>query len=466
MATLLHLYDGTSTLDLNNGSTYRLAEDWVPQIAEPRLDELSGRGPVEDAIEDIPVLITGATLGALQTNIRTLQTWLHRATRAYAYQQGAIVRLRYLPDGSSLGSTAGAAVQAPIYGAPTPGEPTLTHTRPAPAAGVGYLAEARVHIRRGGLWVAAADSPVSSSAVQNPNVFTCTLASHDTPSPCAWSLAASGGNGWAASIGVPAGRLILTDSADKITVIESTSSATFTSESSSATTAKRPRGGSVQRVLLGTPIQMTLSVPSTFGVLARRTRVFLAAHNQSTAAWDAYCEGSTGAATARTRPASIATGSPDIFDLGTFELPDDLSSTPLREVTVTFLNYGSGTFDVDYLVLVAVDEATTILALDSGQTYAPSTVANSLKRFGDPSYLTRPAPLVGLERTTPSTMLAGLGYRGDPVHYNAGTTVAGIYLARGHTNDSAFYREVDYTNTSVLSHALTITRSKGYVAVP
>ena len=115
MATTLRISDGTTTIDLNaSGGTWELEDaDWTPALAEPRLDELGGRGPVEDAVEAIPLLAFGSTRAAVQAAIHALQLLTTQAVRAQEFAESAIVRLQYLPDGSSLGS----AVEAPILGA-------------------------------------------------------------------------------------------------------------------------------------------------------------------------------------------------------------------------------------------------------------------------------------------------------------------------------------------------------------
>lgn len=479
MATNLSLTDGTTTINLNqSGGSYELADaGWVPQVAETRLDDLGGRGPVEDAIEEIPIYMFGATKGTLQANIRALQVLLTKAVRAYEYGEGAQVYLTYRPDGSSLS----ADVAAPVYGAPGEGERTLEYTRPYAAAGRGYMCEARVRIRRGGLWVSTtADTPASSAAVQSPNVMTVTLADHDTLSPCVLTLGASGGDGWGTGLsdhGAPAGRLILTDNANKILILEGEAGSTgaFTPDTSAATLARKPRGGAVARYSGATPAELFFTIPSSFGTLAKRVRVFMCVRNGPTSiAWNVTTRLATAAMSVYARPATITANMtyPEWFDLGTLTLPDDVTSAPPRIAHITFQGASAGAYtylDVDSIVLVALDEHTTILSHDAATIEdGGGYTANALRLRVDPSYLTRPTPLVAAERFTPSTVTSGIGSRGDALILSKGTTIAAVYLTTGSNdmNTPDFFRQVDRTGATVLSHTLTVTRSRAYVAVP
>ena len=343
----------------------------------------------------------------------------------------------------------------------------------------GYMAKVRLRLRRGGLWVGAADTASSSSAA-NPAILTATLASHDTRSPASLVLTGTGGSGWAAASGarIPPGRLIFTDNANKIQILEAESGIVsgFSSDSSAATTARQPRGGAVARYNGTAPLRLSWSLPSSFGTLARRVRAFLNVRNSASgASFLAEFSVKTASHQARARleliPAGM--GAPDWIDLGTVALPDDLATAPAltAEVLFAFASFTGSTnyFDIDAIVLVALDEATSIITFDGALINSSDYGANSLRLLVDPGYTSRPQPLVAIERASPSTIRSGIGARGDDWPAQSGTAAAAVYLSTGRAQSGTsqdFYRQVDPGGTTVISNTLTVTRLRGYVSVP
>lgn len=78
--TGLHLTDGTTTIDLNNGTSYFLqGGGWSPKIAKQSLSPVGNRCPYENVLETITISITAGTISLALANLDSIVAMLNQA---------------------------------------------------------------------------------------------------------------------------------------------------------------------------------------------------------------------------------------------------------------------------------------------------------------------------------------------------------------------------------------------------
>ncbi len=185
MTLVLNLTDGTTTLELNDGDNYALPyNEWRPAVSR-RKESGVGGWLYQDVEERIPLHVRGATGAAALDNLVALVNMLDQAERFWLGEDVAPVLLEYLPHNSNLG----AALQTEVLGAVNDTTAWLRLSPEVNDFGNHEIPEIELRILRRGEWLAAEETPSSASGAQ-PSILTITF-SADIPLHSPLSLQAS-----------------------------------------------------------------------------------------------------------------------------------------------------------------------------------------------------------------------------------------------------------------------------------
>lgn len=423
MTVVLKLYDGTTTLNLNDLTNYALPTDeagtplWAPTV--PMLSEspLSGRGPYEDTIEEIEVHVRGSTGANALAAYAALASMMETALRAQKGEGGiAPVQLQYRPHNSSLGADVKAVVLGRVgmdqmISAP----PDLNRADNKEISGV----RLRFWVRW--KWIGADDTWSTSSATDIGTVVTLTDVSNPPQSTSPCKLNISGFNP-STTPSLTAGVLFV-GIGPFAQAAESMTASKYTSVSD---TTNKAKSGSVLRY---TPTDTAFNLSgasTTYNGTARHWLVYATVRNNS------------GSATWRIRLAQTALGKLTYAP----EVPIDASSTNPRIVCLGVLagmeqstqqftfkldiaastTSGSPTLDIDTLYVLPVhnDEVSKVIqfeAIDLVGAFSASSTSVSL--VFDDRVLTSLTPAVYALKVSNGDKV-DTGYKTDPIIFTEG----------------------------------------------
>lgn len=454
----LVLTDGTTTATLTDGTNYALnLGGWAPEVADLRTNVLGGFGPYEDVTEMIEIDVTGATLSALLANVAKLRTLLTQARRWNDGEPGVTAVVLQIT------MTGGSAYEATVLG----GELELPRSYGDKLVSL-ELERVRLTVVRRGAWLAAAESPASSSSTSVGNVFTITLGStHNRLSPIrfVWTAPISARN-------QASGPLILCASASDLAVVEmeaftpGTGMATVTPASTTVA-----RGASAMRFTTPTPA-------TTSGGLGLAYASLPALLKSGPAQIDVYMVGSRGGASQLYQLIWQYYGAADagVRTSATVSIPGDAGlpgfaryagTIDVPESGITNLGltiYGATAGDqlvMDYCVFVARKPTTMVLLPELFAWSDAFGSGNALQGVWDAIQTTYPDPLVAVERTSGGTTRAPIPAIGDRWAGAYGGTLAGIWM--GIEGLGAYRIPATSGGTTPLAVTFTATRRKAYL---
>jgi len=466
----LVMTDGTLTATFADGlggltSYAPVRGTWAVAITTRRRAAL-GRGPWNEVIEEWELNIRGADAATALSNLETLVRLLDNADRFWRLGENVSpVLLKYTPQGSTLFTTANPS-QALVIGR-APGDETNL-TLPAIFNDVGMYYEIRgVRLRflRTGQWLNPTAETASSSVAAIPTVQSATLASTLTissPTKLTYDFTVAGVPTY---IDSSSPSFVLTaNSTSRLQIYEGEAASFAAPWATQADAAARARGGSVIRYSPGALSATLFWAFASFDANARRVAVWAAVRNNSTttvftlrpALWSsAGIPQSIGPLT--TIDASIQT--PRIVFLGIMSAQQAVYGLEFDATA----SAASGTLDIDYLVVHAVDDETsTTVALYSqvATVYAvPVLTPGYTPAVLDPRALSAPTPLA----TAGTSPIVVSPYNGDAYIMTKGATVAAVWLGVANPAVSgSFWRPS--TVGSVGSAAITVARSNGYLS--
>jgi hypothetical protein len=429
MATNQYLVitDGTTTVSIADGSggatSYRLLRGtWAPNVAGLRRSQLGGSGPYADVVEEMQLIITGATAEIALTNVQTLYTLLDQADRWYRGEGVATVLIKYSPRGATTSSTAN-PLQAVILGRAEGDDSAMS--LPDIFEDVGlflYVANVTIRFRRRGMWLHTEET-ASSSATTNGDIATMTLTALPYPSPTKITVTNITenytGNFYA----------VISDKADNIVVINAEDMAT-TKYTAVNDSAKKARNTNVLRytptdTLEQNSVGAALTVTPMVG--ARLIAILINYRNNST----------TTTFTVRARISMDNSGTGASYAVHTRYIPFlgeaspypkwallDIISMTDDPQTILFrisASAASGTFDIDSVVLINLSNASNSVVY-STKTTSP----NPLTAVINHRLLTHQNPIM-TQGSVPCS------YTGDPVICTNGSIVYGLWLQTGGT---------------------------------
>lgn len=176
MTTYAALTDGTTTVTFaspaNGGLWYRIEDGWAPRVAGPRRSGF-GVGPYEDVTEEIPVSVGGSNAGHLYANLHTLKTLCDQAENWYRAQSNAAVTFNVSPEGATI-SSAASPMKAAVYSAKL-NIPQGIYRFPSSGSAV-WSSGLSITMTRRGAWVYTSGS-TTASAASNPAIISAGFAS-------------------------------------------------------------------------------------------------------------------------------------------------------------------------------------------------------------------------------------------------------------------------------------------------
>ncbi|MBX3056933.1 MAG: hypothetical protein KF770_10715, partial [Anaerolineae bacterium] len=160
-------------INLNDGTSYALAQGWTPAVAPMRRSRLAGGGPYADVREDIPLRVFGSSAPNTLAALRALVDAADQATRWKAGEEITPVLLNYRMSGSGLGAN----LSVPVWGAVDEASLRLSPTFNEDINAY-EISPVILRLRRPGQWIGVAETPNSVGAFTHPNVFSIPFASN------------------------------------------------------------------------------------------------------------------------------------------------------------------------------------------------------------------------------------------------------------------------------------------------
>lgn len=461
MATDLYLVitDGSTTVTIADGlggaTNYKLHYGgWAPTIAGRRRSSLGGRGPYEDAIEEMVLDIYGATAAAAYANLRTLISLLDQADRWSNNETNfSAVLLKYSPGGGTVSSTAN-PLQAPILGR-ADGDNTIG-ARLSPefnaAQNMYAILGVKVRIKRPGLWLHISETQ-ASAGTDNGDVATVSgLTGQGVLSPTKVNITAFGFNG-TSSYTFSDGYVLLARAAADIQIINGkdlSGTSGFTSVNDSANFA---HGTNVLRYTPADTAEHLAAAkslsPSSYS--RRICILFNARNNHATTTFNVRAKVSNSYDYFYTPSVVVPVSSgPDWIFLGFVSLPNE----PTKINLAITASAAAGTLDIDGIIVLDLSSPQNHI-LQVYQSNSPDGVGSFGDFTIDHRALTDPQPAV-LKGTS------GLPYSGDPFLATRAATLYALLLQNGEDGSTITWREV-YGPGFVQQNTFTITRTAAYL---
>lgn len=414
-------------------------------LATLRPGALGGGGPYTEVACVITVTVTGGCRENVYDRLTTLWALLDQAQRWWRGENVSPVTITAQAAGSSEKALSAIVLRRNDPDAPL-GIPPIYEVTTGPK--INFAAQGiELRFIRRGQWLDAEVS-ASGSAANVANVFTVALTDHPVASPYDFT----GLFTMTGTQTVPASFLILTRESDLI-AITNASAATASGYTTVNDSANNPRGGTNILRYTASTTNEALSGTITLGLGAPGTYLKMALF----ATIRTNTVGVTWRLRASTRYGSTPVlgidyvANPRPIFLGIVAAPDT-DDTMTVQIGLTSSSAASPTFDIDYLVGVAVDDETTaVVALES----ASVTGNTNLQVIG--RVMTGITPLVRYGST-------GVGYTGSNVPlFNYGDEVAGVWMATGGASAASWRL---YTGAAVSQITPTVERREGYLVLP
>lgn len=443
MALVLKLTDGTTTLNLNDGTNYGVPYDeWSPAVASRRRGQLGG-WQHNDVAETIPLHVRGATGAAALANLVAVVELLDQAERWARGENVDAVRLQYKPHNSSLGDP----IEAVVLGGPTNG---LLQLSPRMNDFANYeIPDLQLRLLRRGLWLSDAGGGTPDAPVTNPAVAEVDFGGAlDVPAPTLVALRSDISSAGGAEL--PAAGYVLIADGDHRLFVEDVGNV--------SDSANHALGGNVSR--------LQASAASSFATLVTAANVggasppddtvtrwaVFAALRAAAPDWilRAQVAGSFGIVTTRELGWSPS-GAPEIVHLGTVAV-----DFPVLDVIVQARALASTSDYIycDYIALLAVDSGRALSFRRGG---ASSMISTGLPIVIDPRALRSMTGSVHTVHEDTPDLLVQVPYAGDPFFISQERRVYAAVLA---TSGSSWRWRFDSAN---VQYDLAATRRPGYL---
>lgn len=429
------LTDGTTTLDLLDGSRYAL-KNFDPVLAALQESELASGGPYLPVTQPLTLDIFGDTELRCWENAHALIRLLDQGHRWNKDTPENAVR--HVIQTGFYATKVEALVLGQVGGDPFGG---MTPEFEFPAPGSRYvLRDVTLAYLRSGVWEATAETEVVSSLVANPGIMSVAFSSSNNT----YSRVRLRGYKDGVTPGflrtATSGVLILTSDAAKIQIntaggfskISGSATVTFPADSNAV-------GGTLIRTTAHTGVTK-LQDAITFTALKRRVALFAAVRNNS-ASNTFYLRGEVvdGTQNPNTTPIVVVSPStvfPQIVYLGMVTARYDLMPAAYCNIYINAASTNaSDTLDINYVCLVCLDDQWTDRYLTIGPA-VPSPSGAFLSNSGDiliepgTSVARTPYPLMQVWiDMTPSPLYSALPYQGDPYIVAKGNGLAAVWLS-------------------------------------
>lgn len=447
-----------------------LPDHWVPSIPTLTDATLSGRGPVNDTEEELPLIISGRTPAEVTVNRARLINLLDQARRWKMGENVLPVLMKYVPAGSATYDS-GTPLQAAILGrvGDDSGVP-ISNFQKTGDPHMGWCQQVNVRLKRRGQWIGSAESvtstPAAGSGARHHMAFSTSL-SEFSPLKVTIDNLTPG----AALSMTPSFVMVARNKAGTSTVagsyLQSYAAETMTATgwTAVASAGNNPLGTNVLRYTpTGTTFVASGSLTLT-SPLTQCKRIYVYATVRNNHATRTFQLGgqfiSAGGTQTLSLPytfidASIQT--PRAICLGSMALPVDSNALAnatfptFKLIAAVSSTSGSPTLDIDNIVFIgAEDEGCNVMTLRAFTMPNQSNIDLTL----DPQSITMPVPTATLEY---STTVDFLGYEGNLWSNTILQRVTCLWLAVQGTN----WRFANNANT-LQTFTFTVTRRPAYL---
>lgn len=444
-------------------------DHWVPSIPTLTDATLSGRGPVNDTEEDLPVIISGRTPADVTAKRSVLVNLLDQA-RAWRMGGNVLpVLMKYVPAGSA-NYDSGTPLQAAILGrvGEDSGTP-LSNFQKTGDARMGWCQQVAIQLKRRGQWIGSTESVSSVAAASGTRHHMAFASSLSEFSPLKLTIDNL----------TPGAALSLLDSFVFVARNKSGTSTvagsylqsyaaetmTATGWTAVASAGNNPLGTNVLRYTpTGTTFvnsgNLTLTSPLT---LCKRVYVYATVRNNN--ATRTFQLGGQFVSAGGTKTLSLpytfidnSIQTPRAICLGSMSLPVDSNTLPnatfptFRLTAAVSSTTGSPTLDIDNIVFVGVeDEGGNVMTLRAFTIPAQSNIDITF----DPQSLTLPTPTATMEYSSTVDLLS---YEGNLWSNTILQRVTCLWLATQGTN----WRFANNANT-LQTFTMTATRRPAYL---
>lgn len=463
---------GSTVLDLLRPPYTLRSEDVDLGLSALRAGLLGGASPYREVPITLPLHISGATPALVYAALETLTALLEEAQAWQKDQHVGGVRLRGKLAGSSA-PIAECVVLRPRDASPSMELPTI-YQPPAGGPPGPYTMDVDLALVRRGQWLQPQES-VSAAAAASGTLHTLTFSGTGRRILAPLRLAFQGsanlfgmGTGqadnqsaliWATDSTLPNAGAIL-PAANKIRILEAETFATGGVFSSVNDAANQARGSNVLRYTpaVASTFSTTLYAAASFGGTFNGSRIMVygMARKNTLASVDYQAQltgyGGTGTlpVTSPVQPLDLPDTRPNAVYLGTLLAPKFITNIALSlSASAT-----GGSLDIDYLVLVNLDDPTA-----GAITYSLEGL-DLLSNAGyticvDPRPLTDPTGVIGATNIVGGRVLFPFQEAlGDPWLAMQGTTVCCVLLQAHLTA----WRAYDFTNAQLIVFTPTATR--------
>jgi hypothetical protein len=365
VAYTLKITDGSTTVDLTGTDGYQVVGEWAPQIATRRKSKMGGRSPYNDVEEQMTIVIKGTSTANALSKLATLSELMDQAQSFGRGGNGTAVQLEYLSAGSSASS-----VQAVILG-PAGDGPMIELAGDFSETEVGggkYIRRVYLTFLRRGLWLGATEAKSSSESNNNPTKVATSSFSNtaDILNPLDIKIKVNRVSGSAVQANA---YVLLQNGIDKIYKVEAEDLSTLSSGGTFSTPAETDASGlELLRYTFtgsgqtGEAYDPSPALDATSGTMA----FFCSADNNTGADLILQMQMRGVGSNEVTGPRIVVPSGnnvPHIYPLGILSVQPAIDYIELNLNAADATEDVNGTFDLDYLCGVVIDENAHIVQL-------------------------------------------------------------------------------------------------------
>ena len=404
---------------------------------------MGGQSPYEDVQEEMAIKVKGTSETDCLGNLQTLVELFDQANSWGMDENVTAVEIQIQPKGSST------TVDAVIWDTDVIAPSDLTWLG---ATSEYVLQPVILRFVRRGLWLGTTETETSSASTGNPAVLTSSTFTDTADILWPYDAHAQFSNDPSFSTG--GFYMAFSDQADKLAVVEGEAG---TNTNMTDTAVAAASGGNVARTNTGgTTAKFTWAVATNLDSTLRKIQIFaMVRNNSSTISYTltaSYEYSALLTTTGKNVIVDTSSQNPQLIDLGIITSPVTFQGSTSRiviDITADASITASNQLDLDYIVVVGLDDNSQIINIDSDGTDAYWVINHRLDSNVD--------PLVFVS-SNGSAIAASARYWGDVVLSGVGNVIACVVFG-----PAAGDFVIEDSGNNELNATLSVTRTKSYL---